>query len=87
MLRVAAFHIFMFLLPFIVYGVYLYFQNLDPLKQKAWEGSPIYWLAVGGLVLTIGSFFAIAIFFGADPGGTYVPAHMEDGELVPGRFE
>lgn len=87
MLRVVGFHLFMFLLPFIVYGFYLYFTRIDPLKREGWEGSPVYWLAIGGLVLTIGSFFAIAMFTGAGPGGTYVPARFEDGQLVPGRFE
>jgi hypothetical protein len=32
----------------------------------------------------IASFILIAHFSGAPPGSTYVPAHMEDGRLVPG---
>lgn len=87
MLRVVGFHIFMFLLPFIVYGFYLYFTRLDPLKRESWEHSPLYFLTLGGLVLTIGSFFVLAAFTGAGPGGTYVPARIEDGRLVPGRIE
>jgi Family of unknown function (DUF6111) len=35
-------------------------------------------------VLVIASFLVLAQFSGAPPGSTYVPAHMENGRLVPG---
>ena len=33
----------------------------------------------------IGSFIVLAHWGGEPPGSTYVPAHMENGKLVPGR--
>ncbi len=87
MLRVVGFQLLMFLLPFLAYGIFLLFSRLDPLKRSSWEASPFYWLTVGGLALTIVSFFLVATFSGSEPGGTYVPARVEDGQLVPGHFE
>lgn len=87
MLRVAAVHIALFVLPFVIYGFYLYFRHIDPLKREAWESSAVYWLTLTGLVLTIGGFLALSAFSGSAPGGTYVPARVEDGRLIPGRIE
>ena len=42
------------------------------------------WLTIAALVLMIGSFVVLAQFGGAPPGSTYVPAHIENGRLVPG---
>ena len=42
------------------------------------------WLSVAALVLVIASFVVLAEFSGSPPGTTYVPAHMENGRLVPG---
>jgi hypothetical protein len=36
------------------------------------------------MLLIIGSFLFFAHFSGAPPGSTYVPAHLENGKLVPG---
>jgi hypothetical protein len=32
----------------------------------------------------LGSFLILAQFSGSPSGSTYIPAHMEDGRLVPG---
>jgi hypothetical protein len=40
---------------------------------------------VAALVLMIGSFVVLAQWGGSPPGSIYVPAHMEDGHLVPGE--
>ena len=39
------------------------------------------------VLLTILSLVLLAHFSGAPPGSTYVPAHIEDGRLVPGRSQ
>ena len=41
-------------------------------------------LALGSLLLVIVSFLFLAHFSGAPPDSTYVPAHIENGKLVPG---
>jgi Family of unknown function (DUF6111) len=42
------------------------------------------WLSISALVLVIVSLVLLAQFGGAPPGSTYIPAHMENGRLVPG---
>jgi hypothetical protein len=44
-------------------------------------------LAVAGLLLVIASLIAFAHFGGAPPGGTYTPAHINNGVLVPGEIK
>jgi len=46
---------------------------------------PWLWLALAGLVLMAITLFALALRGGNTPGGTYVPPHIEDGRIVPGR--
>jgi Family of unknown function (DUF6111) len=87
MARVVALQLLLFLLPFIGYAFYLYFSSLDPLKREAWENSPVYWLAVIGLVLTIAGFVVTATFSGAPPGATYTPAQMHEGQIEPGHLD
>ena len=41
-------------------------------------------LAVAAFLLTILSLVLLAHFSGAPPDSTYVPAHLENGRLVPG---
>src|SRR5215467_7672747 len=42
------------------------------------------WATQAG-VLMIGSFVVLAQWGGSPPGSTYVPAHVEDGQFVPGE--
>jgi hypothetical protein len=42
---------------------------------------------LGALLLTIFSLLLLAHFSGAPPKSTYVPAHIENGRLIPGREE
>jgi hypothetical protein len=41
-------------------------------------------LVLGSLLLVIVSFILLAHFSGAAPNSTYIPAHIENGRLVPG---
>jgi len=41
-------------------------------------------LALGSLLLVVASFILLAHFSGASPNSTYIPAHIENGRLVPG---
>jgi hypothetical protein len=42
------------------------------------------WLLMVALALVVGSFVFFAHFTGAPPGSTYVPAHIDHGQFVPG---
>jgi len=41
-------------------------------------------LALAAMVLVIAGLIGLAHFSGAPPDSTYVPAHIENGKLVPG---
>jgi hypothetical protein len=41
-------------------------------------------LLLGALLLVVASFILLAHFSGSSPNSTYVPAHIENGRLVPG---
>ena len=84
MIRALAIEIGLFLAPFVPYGIYLVTIRAGGPYAKAWTPRRLAGLLIVSLVLVVGSFFALAQFSGAPPGANYVPAHMEDGRLVPG---
>ncbi|TCT13601.1 hypothetical protein EDC22_101471 [Tepidamorphus gemmatus] len=87
MVRVLGMQLALFLLPFVVYGLYLYFSRVDPLDRASWKGGPVYWLAIAGLLIAIAAFVLTATYSGAPPGADYTPAQLRDGRIEPGRLE
>ncbi|MHA1545466.1 MAG: DUF6111 family protein [Alphaproteobacteria bacterium] len=87
MIRIIGFHVLIFALPFIVYGLYATVFRKVRDGEELFEKTPVYHLAVVGLVLSIIGFFLTASFTGSSPGGVYTPAQMRDGQLVPGHIE
>ena len=77
----------LFLAPFVIYAIYLLATESDARDKEHWRLNMLSGLAVAGCVLVIASLIAFAHFGGAPPGGTYVPAHMEKGKLVPGKIK
>lgn len=75
-----------FLLPFAGYAAYLVLRRRYPFVLSAWRRGPLAALVVGGLALAVLSLLAAGLF-GHRGRGDYVPAHLEDGVLVPGRME
>jgi hypothetical protein len=74
----------LFLAPFVAYALFLWATRAGVLDVSAWSLPRLMWLTITALVLVIASFLVLAQFSGAPPGSTYVPAHMENGQLVPG---
>ena len=52
--------------------------------QSSWPLHVVAKLTIGALLLVVVSFLLLAHYSGAPPGSTYVPAHIENGKLVPG---
>jgi len=73
-----------FLIPFAVYALFLVATRSGVTAQSSWPVHMIAKLAIGALLLVIVSLVLLANFSGAPPRSTYVPAHLEDGRLVPG---
>jgi hypothetical protein len=76
----------LFLSPFAIYAVYLALRARYPLEVEHWTRERLSILTLAGLVAAILWLVALDIF--APRGrGVYVPAHVENGVLVPGRIE
>jgi uncharacterized protein DUF6111 len=84
MIRPFLTEISLFVAPFVLYAIFLWATREGVLDVSAWSLPRLMWLTICALVLVIISFLMLAQFGGAPPGSTYVPAHMENGRLVPG---
>jgi hypothetical protein len=84
MIRPVFTEIALFAAPFVIYAVYLWVTRAGVFDPEAWSWSTIAWLTIVALLLMLGSFVLIAHFSGYAPNSTYIPAHMENGRLVPG---
>jgi len=77
----------LFLAPFILYGGWLMIARRRAKGHPpGWNDAPLVWLSTAGLVLVIAGLFWTAVQSGEDRDGTYVPARVIDGELVPGEI-
>jgi hypothetical protein len=84
MIRPALTEIGIFLIPFAVYALFLIATRSGLLVQSSWPVQLVAKLVLGSLLLVVASFILLAHFSGASPNSTYVPAHIENGRLVPG---
>jgi hypothetical protein len=87
MLRFVAFDAIFFLLPFAAYALWLVVTRRTLTNVGDWEIRTIGYLALAGAVLVIGVLVAFVHLDSDEPGGVYVPAHLENGKIVPGHFE
>ena len=84
MIRPVLTEVGIFLIPFAVYAIFLVATRSGVLAQSSWPAHLLAKLVLGSLVLVVISFILLAHFSGAPPDSTYVPAHVENGRLVPG---
>jgi hypothetical protein len=84
MIRPVLTELALFLVPFVLYAIFLWATRARVLDLDRWSLATLMWLTIAALVLMLGSFLVLAQFAGAPAGSTYVPAHMEDGRFVPG---
>jgi hypothetical protein len=73
-----------FLTPFVLYAAFLLATRVGVLHPSAWTMQRVAALFIVSLALMIGSFVVLANFSGAPPNSNYVPAHIENGQFVPG---
>jgi len=85
MIRPVLTEIALFLAPFLVYAIFLWATRAGVLHPDSWSLPRVTWLLIAALVLMIGSFIVLAQWGGSQLGSTYVPAHIEDGQFVPGE--
>jgi hypothetical protein len=79
--------VLLFIAPFAIYAIYLFATERDAREKEHWRLNVLSGLAVAGCALVVASLIAFAHFGGSPPGGTYIPAHIENGKLVPGQIK
>ena len=84
MIRPVLTEIAIFLIPFAAYALFLIATRSGLLVSSSWPAHLVAKLVLGSLLLVVISFVLLAHFSGAPPNSTYVPAHIENGRLVPG---
>jgi hypothetical protein len=84
MIRPVLTELAIFLIPFVAYALFLIATRSGVLASSSWPVHLIAKLVLGSLLLVIISFVLLAHFSGAPPDSTYIPAHIENGRLVPG---
>jgi hypothetical protein len=84
MIRPVLTEVAIFLIPFVAYALFLIATRSGVLASSSWPMHLVAKLVLGSLLLVIISFVLLAHFSGAPPDSTYVPAHIENGRLVPG---
>ncbi len=76
----------LFLAPFLLFAVYLVLRARYPLAVEHWTRGRVATLVLIGLAAAV--IGAIGLISTAPRSqGVYVPAHVENGALVPGHFE
>jgi len=81
------------LLPALIYLGYLRVERRraeargDPATLPWWATTPWVALAAAGVLLAAVLLSVVVLRSGSPVGGVYVPAHMENGGLVPGHVE
>ena len=89
MLRVIVSVVVPLVLPTIFYFTYAWYvarrARMAGVEEPKEIDAPWSWLIGAGVVLAAISFGANFMGHGDAPGGVYVPPHMEDGKIVPGR--
>ena len=84
MIRPVLTEVAIFLIPFVAYALFLVATRAGVFASSSWPAHLISKLVLGSLLLVVISFVLLAHFSGAPPDSTYVPAHIENGRLVPG---
>jgi hypothetical protein len=76
----------LFASPFVVYLIYLALRRTYPFAVDHWTHGAISALTLAGLAVAVAGMLFFGIF-AVRHEGAYVPAHIEDGKLVPGRLQ
>ena len=89
MLRVVVSVVVPLVLPTILFFVYAWYvaqrARAAGVEEPKELDVPWSWLGFAGILLAAVSLGVNFMGAGDEPGGVYVPPHMEDGRIVPGR--
>jgi hypothetical protein len=86
-IRLFSIEVALFLAPFIVYALFLWATREGILHPKEWPLHVLALLSFAAVALTATGFVLFAEYSGAPAHSTYVPAHLENGRIVPGTLK
>jgi hypothetical protein len=84
MIRPILIELLLFLTPFVAYAFLLWAKSHGVFDPESWPLRTVVGLTVSALLLMGASAIIASQLSGAPPGTTYVPAHVENGRLIPG---
>lgn len=88
MARLVLLNIALFALPLAIYAAYFYVtERANNAVTIEWKKMPLSFLIQLGLGLIVIGMLVTAYVGGDEAGGTYVPARMENGRLIPGEVQ
>ena len=87
MIRPVLTELAIFLAPFAIYALFLLGTRADVLHPDSWSIRKLLTLTCVALALMFFSFLVLAHFSGEPKNSAYVPAHIENGKLVPGTVK
>ena len=87
MIRLFSIEVALFLAPFVAYAIFLFAVREGVLHPDQWPMRTLALLSVAAVALTAVGFVLIAQHSGAPAHSTYVPAHLENGVVVPGTMK
>ncbi len=86
-MRTLLFNIIVFLIPFVIYAIYLRLAAEGKLRDSKWDQKTLSRLFIGGAALVAVSLFFLGIDTQDNTEGVYKPAEVKDGVLIPSRIE
>ncbi|MDQ7019990.1 MAG: DUF6111 family protein [Robiginitomaculum sp.] len=87
MLRMTLIEIVLFSLPFLLFFLYRTFILRHRMAEgDAFDPTPYHKLFILGGVLAFAGFLYLALHHKTYRDGEYIPAHLENGKVVRGRF-
>jgi Family of unknown function (DUF6111) len=84
MIRPILIELLLFLTPFFAYAFLLWAKSHGVFDPESWPLRTVVGLTVSALLLMGASAIIASQLSGVPPGTTYVPAHVENGRLIPG---
>ena len=85
MIRIILINLVLFLTPFVL--VWAWTQFLAAQQPSATSRKRYAVAALVGLLFVLASLLSYRVSSGNAPDGTYTATYLEDGKIVPGRFE
>jgi hypothetical protein len=89
MIRILITYLLPFLLPIVGYAAWIWYRAWHAERHGGeapkFEQGPWPLMLFLGAVLSLGVLAVGALTTGGAPGDVYVPAHLENGKLIPGQ--